>query len=71
MKSFPELIQPWKELTDLFDHLYNSFEVLENQVERDILSADDQADGDLSDIIVCLKVHMYMYNTYLYRLTWN
>ena len=50
-------MQPWKELTDLFDHLYNSFEVLENQVERDILITDDQAEGYLSDLIVTLKVY--------------
>lgn len=56
VKSLQDLIVPWKELTELYDKLCNSYERVNKMVERTETIMQERNRGNLSDIIHQLKV---------------
>ena len=62
VRTLPEAIQPWKDLTDRFDDLSIWLDELEGRVECDLVRVQEEGveGGDPLDLIVNIKVELML-----------
>ena len=65
MSEFPAMVGPWRELTGLYDKLCNSYQRVQDLVDRALAIVDERDGGHVSDIIHCLKVSKQCYSCIL------
>jgi len=60
VRTLPEAMRPWKDLTDRFDELSIWLDELEGRVERDLVRVQEEGveGGDPLDLIVNIKVEL-------------
>ena len=60
VRTLPEAILPWKDLTDRFDELSIWLDELEGRVERDLVRVQEEVmeGGNPLDLIVNIKVEL-------------
>ena len=67
VKTLPEAILPWKDLTDRFDELSIWLDELEGRVERDLVRVEEGMEGgNPLDLIVNIKVELSVCYSRLY-----